>query len=246
MSEFGPDTYGDAFADVYDEWYSDVSDVEATVDFVHRRCGHGRIVELGAGTGRLAVPLAASGPGADHGVVGVDASAAMLRRCPSDTPALHLVQADLAHLPVVGPIGAALCAFNTLFNLPVEAQGTLLGHLGQHLAPDGVVIIEAITGHELADGPGSSVGVSRIEPERLVLSATKLDRTAQRITGQHVDITESGIRLRPWQLRWTTPDQLDAMAEQAGLVLRERFEDVAGAAFTSTSQRHVSVYSNPG
>ena len=77
MDGYGPSTYGDRFADVYDDWYADVSDVDATVGRVAALAGPGgRVLELGAGSGRLAVPLAARG----LDVWAVDASPAMLDR----------------------------------------------------------------------------------------------------------------------------------------------------------------------
>ena len=55
-------SYGDGFADVYDEWYADVTDVDATVMRMVELAGPGgRVLELGVGTGRLAVPIAHAG-----------------------------------------------------------------------------------------------------------------------------------------------------------------------------------------
>ena len=75
MEGYTDRSYGDGFADVYDEWYQGISDVDATVRFLHALAGDGgRVLELAVGTGRLAIPLAATGTS----VVGVDASQAML------------------------------------------------------------------------------------------------------------------------------------------------------------------------
>ncbi len=106
-------------------------------------------------------------------------------------------------------------------------------------------MIEAITGAALADGPPQSVGVSRMTASDLVLSATLLDSEAQTIQGQHVEITEAGVKMRPWLLRWTTPDQLDQLATLAGLTLAERFADWDRSAFTPESEKHISVYRRP-
>lgn len=239
VTDFGPGTYGDSFADVYDDWYHDISDPEATADFVVRRVGPGPVLELGVGSGRLVQPLINRG----LAVVGIDASGAMLERCQAALPQLALVQADLASLPIGGCIGGALCAFNTLFNLPsAEAQAALLRSLAAPLHPQGAIVIEALTGSALADGPRSSVGVSRLLTDRVVLSATVLDPTTQQIRGQHIDISEAGIRLRPWLLRWTTPEQLDGLADSVGLRLTERFAGWLEEPFTPESDGHVSVY----
>ena len=241
MEGYRLDTYGEAFADVYDGWYTGVSDADATARFVDARCGAGPVLELGVGSGRLARPLAALG----RRVVGVDSSAAMLDRCRRhpDRRGVLLVRADMAELPLAGRFGAVLCAFNTLFNLPgFEAQRRALAGAHRLLGPDGTLVLEAITGDELEAGPRSSVGVARMATDELVLTATLLDPREQIISGQHVQITEAGIRLRPWQLRWITPAQLDALAVEVGLRLVERVADWDGSAFTSSSDRHVSVY----
>ncbi|MEY2570667.1 MAG: hypothetical protein QOE63_1017, partial [Acidimicrobiaceae bacterium] len=69
-------SYGEGFADVYDDWYADVSDVDATVERIVAIAGGGRVLELGIGSGRLALPLAAQG----IDVWGIDASPAMVDR----------------------------------------------------------------------------------------------------------------------------------------------------------------------
>ena len=54
-------TYGDAFADVYDDWYQQVTDVEGTVALISNLSEGLDVLELGVGTGRLALPIAAAG-----------------------------------------------------------------------------------------------------------------------------------------------------------------------------------------
>ena len=238
MQGFGPSTYGDGFADVYDHWYGTITDAEATARFVARRRADGPVLELGVGSGRLVPSLETAG----CCVIGLDASRAMLSRCP---PGLAVVEADLAALPFrpSGFAGAALCAFNTLFNLTSPAaQQSLLAQVATAIAPDGVVVVEAITGSALTDSPSRSVGISRMTSTDLVLSATIVDTEAQTIQGQHVEFTDGGIKLRPWLLRWTSPDQLDELAATAGLTLVERYADWDEAPFVDDSEQHVSVY----
>lgn len=250
MEGFGPDTYGEAFADVYGSWYATITDAGATAEFLNARCLPGPILELGVGDGRLALPLAERG----HTVIGIDASASMLDHCrraetertganPDAGGAVVVLRADLATLPINGPIGGALCAFNTLFNLPTpQQQQELFARVAAALVPGAPFVVEATTGRGLAESETQSIGVSRMSVDRLVLSATVVDHDAQTIAGQHVDITESGIRLRPWNLRWTTPAQLDAMASTAGLELAERFAGWRAEPWTDSAETHVSVY----
>ena len=245
--EFSASTYGDGFADVYDEWYGHITDAEATARFVAERAANPTVAELGVGSGRLVPALLAQG----LRVIGVDASRAMLAKCQRVVAgnAVDLIQADLGMLPLRSgsELGAALCAFNTFFNLQSEsAQREHFARVGAAISVDGVLIIEAVTGAGLNEGPPSSVGVSRLEVDRLVLSATVTDAEAQTLTGQHVDITEAGIRLRPWRLRWSTPPQLDALAESAGLQLSERFGGWNKEPFTEDSDIHISCYQRNG
>lgn len=239
MEGFGPDTYGEAFADVYDQWYGNVSDPVGTARYVEGRCGSGPVLELGVGSGRLAAPLTQRG----LPVVGLDTSRSMLERCRQAAPAVALVRGDMAAVPLRGPFGAILCAFNTVFNLPsLEAQRAVLAEARRLLGPDGVLILEAVTGDDLAAGPSSSVGVSRMTADHVVLTATLLDAGQQVLQGQHVELSAAGIRLRPWRLRWITPPQLDALAAEEGLVLVERHGDWDERPFDDDGPRHVSTY----
>src|SRR4029453_5650142 len=145
---YEPGTYGDRLADVYDDWYSDVTDAEATVERVRALAGDppGPVLELGAGSGRLAVPLAARG----LEVWALDASAAMVERLRGKPggAAVHAVVGDMAALDL-GPgapatFAVVLCAYNTLFNLTdTESQRRCLARVAGVLAPGGRVLVEA-------------------------------------------------------------------------------------------------------
>jgi SAM-dependent methyltransferase len=242
-------TYGDRFADVYDDWYQDVSDVASTVERVAALAGPrgGRVLELGAGSGRLAVPLAARG----LEVWAVDASAAMIERLRAKAGAerVHAVVDDMASLSAPGlgdgGFGVVLCAFNTLFNITDTAgQRRCLARARDLLALDGRVVIEAFVP---PPGDERDAAVGAVEPrhiglDEVVLTVSRLDPASRTITGQHVQITEAGVRLRPWVLHYASPDQLDALAAEAGLHLVERHAGWHGEAFTPTSDTHVSVY----
>lgn len=246
MEGYDSGRYGRSFADVYDDWYRDVSDVDATVHKVAvlaARRGGGRVLELGIGTGRLALPLAARG----LQVTGVDASAEMLDRLRAKDGAeqLTLVEADMADLPVTGPFAAAFVAFNTFFNLTSrDAQERCLRRVHDVLAPGGWFVLEAFVPHD--DGADASgVSARTVEVDRVVLTAARRDAVAQTISGQHIEITEQGVRLRPWMVRYASPRELDAMAAAAGLVLTERHADWHGTPFQDASDHHVSVYRRP-
>lgn len=241
-SKWSASTYGEGFADVYDDWYGGITDAAATARFVAARAGTGPVIELGVGSGRLVEPLLAEG----CAVIGIDASPSMLSRAQhrfGANPSVSLIQADMGRLPLAPRpvLGAALCAFNTLFNLgTADEQAGLIEAVATRLHPDGCLVIEAITG--VSPEASNSVGVSRVDPDRVVLSATMVDSSNQELRGQHVDISEDGIKLRPWRLRWTTPEQLDAMAAAADLGLAEQYLDWSGADFGPESNTRVAVY----
>lgn len=241
MKGFDDSTYGDAFADVYDDWYDDVSDVGATVALVHELAAGGSVLELGVGTGRLAIPLAQRG----CRVVGIDSSAAMLRACAAKQGdvALSLIHGDMVDDLPSGPFAAALIAYNTIFSLPTpERQGALFAAVAERLAPSGALVVEAAV-PDPQRKEGGTVGVRSMHADRVVLSIDVHHPDEQRVDGQFVELSESGgVRLRPWSIRYTTPAELDAMASRAGLRLTHRWEDTSRSPFVSDSPTHVSVY----
>ena len=249
MEGFGASTYGDGFAEVYDRWYPDVTDTAACVERLLELAGPAStVLELGIGTGRIALPLADRGAT----VTGIDASSEMLARL-ADKPgadAIEVVLGDMADLDAaLGPVPGgpsftlAFAAYNTLFNLPsAAAQRACVQAVGARLVPGGRLVVEGFVPADDPTGRRDDVAVSRIGADELVLSATLHDRDAQTITGQHVQISEAGSRLRPWLVRYLLPAQLDEIAGSAGFDLEHRWSDWERSPFDDTSPVHVSVY----
>lgn len=236
-----PDAYGEAFAEVYDEWYADVTDAEATAEFVAARAAGGPVIELGVGTGRLAAPLVHRGVP----VIGVDASASMLAW--SATLGLGqrllLVQADMAGLPLRPRATVALIAFNTLFNLTTAAgQQQVFDQLQQVLTPDGLVIVEALDLDGLRDAPPTSIGVHSVHPDGLTVVGTAIDAPRQHLRGRHVEVSDRGINIRSWFLRWATRQEIDGFAARAGFELIERYGDWDQRRSDVDDDLHISVY----
>lgn len=244
MRGFHSSSYGDAFADVYDDWYRDLGDIDLVVGFLARLAGGGRVLELGVGTGRLAVPLR------PHvaSVVGIDSSQKMLDRLASNDP-------DRTVIGVLGDMvddlpderfDVVVGAYNTVFNLlTAERQQACFDAVARRLGDDGSFVVEAFV--PAAATSGSQVTVRSLSADRVVLSASVHHGADQRAEGQFVELTEAGgVRLRPWAIRWADPDQLDAMAAHSGLRLHERWADYDRSPFDATSERHVSVYTATG
>ncbi|MCU1396087.1 MAG: putative methyltransferase [Ilumatobacteraceae bacterium] len=254
MQGYDSASYGDAFADVYDEWYGDVSDVDATVECLARLAAatpHLPVVELGVGTGRLALPLARRI--APTPVIGLDSSRAMLERLASNRAADGAPDAvpidarvgDMVDDVPVGPLGVVFVAFNTFFNLGTrERQEACFHAVHDRLADDGCFVIEAAV-PDAAATTGGHVDVRSMTADRVVLSVARYDSGSGVAEGQFIELTElGGVRLRPWSVRYVGPDELDAMAAEAGFRLRDRWETFAGEAYHADSGRHVSVYAS--
>lgn len=277
MEGYDASTYGERWADVYDDWYADLDDTEACVAFVRDLAGDadvaGTLVELGIGTGRLALPLHHAG----YDVRGIDASVAMvdqLRAKPGGTTVAVTI-GDMADVdipaaidtpPPTGDVERAatgtaddrasgqpvrcqgvFVAYNTFFNLTTEAdQRRCLERIAAALVPGGwFACAQFVPDARVASGRASDVGVRSITTDRVVLTADRYDARSQTITGQYIDISADGIALRPVHIRYLFPAQLDALAAAAGLHLAERWADWSRTPFDETSALHVSVYRRP-
>jgi SAM-dependent methyltransferase len=236
-------TYGDAFADVYDRWYTDMGDLDGCVERLAQLAGDQPVLELGVGTGRVAVALSAR-VGA---YTGIDASPRMLERLRAKPGAerLTLVEGDMADVgvPADPPFGLAWFSYNTFFNLTSpDTQQACLARLHGVLAPAGLVVIEGFVPD--ADPPAAEgvVVPTRMTVDTVVLTATWRDPGDQTIRGQHIELVDGRAELHPWFIRYARPDQLDEMADVAGLDLAHRWAGWRDEPFDDTSAHHVSVY----
>src|SRR3954468_4857255 len=116
MEGYGPATYGDRIADVYDALYEETLDTDRAVETLAELAGDGPVLELAIGTGRLALPLAERGLEV-HGVDASEAMVAKLREKPGGDR-IPVTMGDFADVPVEGVYSLVFVAFNTLFGLP--------------------------------------------------------------------------------------------------------------------------------
>ena len=241
MRGYNDASYGDSFADVYDDWYHGISDISTTVESLRALAGGGRVLELGVGTGRLAIPLAAAG----LEVHGMDTSDLMLQQMAAKDGAttVHGHLGDMVDDIPVGPFALVFVAYNTFFNLLThERQQACFTAVAGSLVDGGYFAIEAFV-PDPAHEPESSITVRSIAADRVVLSVSTANAADQLAEGQFIDITEAGgVRLRPWSIRWATTAQLDEMAAAAGMTLNDRWEAFDRTPFTNESERQVSVF----
>jgi SAM-dependent methyltransferase len=239
METYTASTYGERIAEFYDERYQAFD--EDAVNLLAGLAGGGRALELGVGTGRVALPLAARGVE----VHGIDASRAMVERLRAKPGGrdLPVTLGDFEEVAIPGEFALVYVVFNTFFALlSQEAQVRCFRNVAARLAPGGVFLIEAFVPNPARLAGGQITSASEVTTERAVLDISRHDRARQYITGQTVVLTDGRVRLYPVQLRFAWPSELDLMARLAGLSLRERRGGWGRAEFNAESTHHVSVY----
>jgi SAM-dependent methyltransferase len=241
MTEYRPETYGDRIAPVYDEMYGGMFEIEPVVERLAELAGKGPVLELGIGTGRIALPLAERGVT----VHGIDASEAMVERL-REKPGgagIPVTMGDFADVSVEGQFPLIFVVFNTFFGLlSQEDQVRCFQNVAKRLAPGGMFLIEAFVPDMTRFVRGQNTQNSRVEMDRVTIDVAQLDPVKQQVTSQHIFITAQGIRMYPVQIRYAWPAELDLMARMAGLRLLHRWGGWKQEPFTAESTKHVSVY----
>lgn len=240
--EFSNSDYGDVFADVYDAWYHDLDDVAAVVRFVSGFVGSNRVLELGVGTGRLAVPLADAG----LDVVGIDNSALMLRELAPKVKPTHRLTTIRGHMVAdmpAGPFDVVFAPYNTLFNLMSAAEQTeCLRQAASRLTESGIVIVDCFIPFE-PKVMKMNKSVIRASDHERVFATTTINPDTQIIEGMFDEERSDGFACeRYWEVRYASIDQIDEMARSAGLSLRERWGTYDRQPIDESSARHISVY----
>ena len=245
-------TYGDSFADVYDEWYDDLADDDfVAVVAALLPAESARVLELGVGTGRLLEKLRRLRPDSGDDYSGIDSSDAMLHRAHTRLgDRAHLVTGDFSRTLPTGPFDVVFVGYNTLFNLPdAESLASCMGLVAERLAPGGSFVVDATfpvddDASSTSDQSTSDhVGIRTMRTGEVVLTVSRHDPAARRIIGQFVSYVDGErVRLRPWVVRYWPPEELDRVAETAGLTLVARTADGAGTPYVSGGNRHISHY----
>jgi SAM-dependent methyltransferase len=238
---FEPWTYGDRIAEVFDESFVP-TDQHSAAGFLASLAPGGRALELGIGTGRVALPLRRLGLEVD----GIDASEAMLAklRTKRGGSRINVRVGDL--IDVDAPrdrYDLVYVVFNTFFApLTQDEQVRCFANVAARLAPGGVFAIEAFVPDPTRYDGDQRTEAFEIELDRVRLDVVRHDRERQHVVGQHVVLTERGVHLYPFSMRYVWPSEMDLMARLAGMRLRERYGGWHHEPFAPTSVFHVSVY----
>ena len=223
------------------EW-SDPVVVEATVDLLADLAGSGRALELGIGTGRIALPLAQRGVPV-HGIDLSQAMVARLRAKPGGED-IAVTIGDFATTTVDGTFSVAYVVFNTIMNLTTqEEQVACFRNVAAHLEPGGCFVIEVGVPDLQRLPPGETVRPFHISERRWGFDEYDLAR--QGLISHHLELVDGRAEQVSMPFRYVWPAELDLMAELAGMKLRDRWSGWKREPFTSESRSHVSVWEKP-
>jgi SAM-dependent methyltransferase len=229
----------------YDESSAEMFDpavLDPVVDFLAELAGDGRALELGIGTGRVALPLAQRGVPV-HGIDLSRAMVAQLREKPG-AEEIGLTIGDFATASVEGTFSLAYLVFNTIANLTTQAaQVACFQNVAEHLEPGGCFVIELHVPELQRLPPGETMSVFHASPTHWGID--ELDVANQGLTSHHFTLVDGRFELRSIPFRYVWPAELDLMAQLAGMRLRERWSGWKRERFTSESTKHVSVWQKP-
>jgi SAM-dependent methyltransferase len=237
--------WSEQVARVYDESSADMYAPEIlgpTVDFLARRAGGGRALELAIGTGRVALPL--NGRGVP--VAGIELSEPMvaeLRKKPGGTD-IPVVIGDMTSTRISGEFRLVYLVFNTIMNVTSqEEQVATFRNAAAHLAPGGHFLVEVGVPGLQRLPPGETVRAFALTPAHLGFDT--FDLVNQQLVSHHYWISDGSARTFHSPHRYVWPSELDLMAQLAGLDLRERWGGWQEETFTADSRSHVSVWQKP-
>ena len=216
--------------------------VDPVVNLLVELAGSGRALELGIGTGRIALPLARRGVQV-HGIELSKAMAARLRAKPGGQE-IGVTIGDFATTTVDGTFSGAYLVFNTIMNLTTQAaQVACFRNVAAHLEPGGCFVIEVGIPALRQLPPGETIHAFHVGETSWGLD--EYDVARQGLVSHHFRIVDGKLARLSIPFRYAWPAELDLMAELGGMTLRDRWSGWKREPFTSDSVKHVSVWEKP-
>jgi SAM-dependent methyltransferase len=239
----------DHLADLYDLEYVHDHDVPFWLSLAEREAGP--VVEWGAGTGRISIPLAAAG----HDVTAVEFSTEMVERGEEKGGSVEWILGDMRSVYPGQRHSLAVCAFNSFLCLRSADEAlTFLRNAHEHLMPGGLLGIEvsAFSPEELVDPPGGPVlrhDLTRELPNGRLdrFSVSRYDAVTQlmemRLFYERYDAsgTLENRSAHDLTIRITNRDELGLMLGLAGFEVEAVYGGFEGAPFTSTSDHLIAL-----
>jgi SAM-dependent methyltransferase len=235
------DYFGEDVAARYDDDAEifDPGVVDPIVDFLADLAGDGAALELGIGTGRIALPLARRGIRV-HGIDLSEAMVARLREKPGSED-IGVTIGDFATTTVEGTFSLAYLVFNTINNLTTqEEQAACFQNVSAHLESRGCFVIEVVVPDLQRLPPGETFRPVYVGATRLGFD--EYDVVSQGLISHHYSVDDGELRVSSIPFRYVWPSELNLMARFAGMTLRERWSGWTREPFTSESAKHVSVW----
>jgi len=213
--------------------------VDPAVRFLADLAGTGAALELGIGTGRLAIPLSQRGVG----VHGIDLSPDMVAQLQAKpgTDDIGVTIGDFATASVDGTFKVASLVRNTIMNLTTQdEQIACFQNVAAQLEPGGCFVIEVGVPGLQRIPPGETVRAFTVTPTHLGFE--EYDVATQIAFSHHYWVVDGQLETLSAPFRYVWPSELDLVARLAGMTLRERWSDWTRAPFPSDSRTHVSVW----
>jgi SAM-dependent methyltransferase len=234
--------FDERIAATYEEKWPELFEpaaIDPVVSFLADLARSGTALELGIGTGRLALPLSRRGIRV-HGIELSSAMAARLRAQP-EAGGIGVTIGDFATATVGATFGLAYLVRNTIMNLTTQdAQVECFGNVARHLEPGGCFVIEVIVPELQRLPPGETVRAFTVTPRHLGFD--EYDIAAQGVISHHYWVDNGELETFSAPFRYVWPSELDLMARLAGMTLRQRWSDWNREPFTSDSMSHISVW----
>jgi len=213
--------------------------VDPAVNFLKDLAGAGAALELGIGTGRIALPLRRRGLRV-HGIELSPAMVAQLRTKP-DANDIDVTIGDFATTTVDGAFTLAYLVRNTIMNLTTQdEQVACFRNVAAHLEPGGFFVIEVMIPELQRLPPGETIRAFTATPTHFGFE--EYDVATQIAFSQHYWVVDGQLETLSAPFRYVRPSELDLMARLAGMTLRERWSNWSRDPFTSDSREHVSVW----
>lgn len=234
--------FDEPVAEHYDETSAEMYEPEVlhlAVDFLAELAGNGAALELGVGTGRIALPLTQRGVR----VHGIDLSPAMIERLRAKpgADAVSTTIGDIATTSVQERFTLVYIVWNTIMNLTSQdEQVEVFRNAAAHLEPGGYFVVEVMVPDLQRLPPGEKVRPFTVTPTRLGFD--QYDTVSQGLVSNHYWIEGDHARVESQPFRYVWPSELDLMARIAGMILHERWGGWKREPFTGDSTSHVSVW----
>jgi ubiquinone/menaquinone biosynthesis C-methylase UbiE len=225
-------TFFDDLAQFYDLDHADVADdVEMYRSFALQTGAP--VLELGCGTGRIALPLAHDG----YEVAAVDFSTAMLdvlrdklvKEPPDVAARVQPIQADMRRLELHRQFALALCPLNTFMHMTTRSdQQAMLARTHHHLAPGGTMVIDVVSAYPMLLSPSGEALTLQREirnhvtgrvVQKFITMRFDHARQIQHIVLIYDEIGEDGTVKRatlPVDLRYVFRFEMELLLEKTG------------------------------